>query len=250
MKKLLALLVPVFVFLFEACVDTNEELKRTVNVTVICDLTDPQNLLPIAEPILKLLEFNRYKNTEASLKICPITDKNLNPAEEFHLADCSVTEKDNDNGDPYHREKIIVTFYDEVKRAFASFVTGLTPDSSLQHSECFSTIAGELQLMNSTKGVRNYLLLFTDLQENSSLYNCYSFANQKLLIQHPDTVVELFNATHLLPNDLNNTKVIFVYQPRTREDDNRFNAMLKIYRKLLEPRGAIVKVQANNNRFN
>jgi hypothetical protein len=249
MKKIMSVLILLCAILFEACQEKKNQVRHSVSIVIIGDITDYHSLLPTAEPILKLYDFESDKNTEAFFRICPITDKHLNPAVEYHLSEGSVTEKDNEHDDPYYREKNVVSFYELIKKAITDFGAGSHLDSSLEYSECFSTIARELQLMKSKDSERNCLIPFSDLQENSSLFNCYTPANQQLLLEEPNKVVDIFKATHLLPDNLKNVQVIFVYQPATREEDLKFNAMLDIYRKLLEPRGATVTVQANNDKY-
>ncbi len=143
-----------------------------------------------------------------------------------------------------------MSFYAEIRTAISDFNAEHQLDSSLNFSECFLTIANELQLMKNKSGERNVLLVFSDLQENSNLFSCYTKANQELLYESPDTISQIFESMHLLPKNLNSIKVIFIFQPLTRPQDQKFEAMVKIYRKLLESRGATVIVQANNTYFN
>ena len=138
MKKLLpVLLLNLF---YCSCKENNIEVKYSINVAVAGDITDPLSLLPAAEPILKLYEFDRNKNAEADFRLSTITDKHLNPAIQYHLPEGSVTEKDNDQDDPNFREKLILSFYETMKRAISNFDTASHLDSSLNHSECFSLL--------------------------------------------------------------------------------------------------------------
>ena len=228
----------------------NKESKHSVQVGVIVDITDPHSLLPIADPILKLYQFDISKNTEASFEICSLTDKHLNPDIEYHLPEGSITEKNNTGDDPQYREKLVLSFYDKIKQAISSFDSASNVDTSLGHSECFATIAENLRGLNRKKAETNLLIVFSDLQENSEIFNCYPKANQELLQRRPNKVMEIFNNTHLLPDSLKGIKIFFVYEPHNREEDQRFNAIAEIFRVLLESRGAEVRIQANDNNFN
>ena len=89
MKKILFLMSINFLW---SCKNSIND-KQSVNVTAIVDVTDRMTLLPNAEAILKLYDFNTDKDIEANFKICSLTDKQLNPDKNFHLPDNSVSEK-------------------------------------------------------------------------------------------------------------------------------------------------------------
>jgi hypothetical protein len=227
-----------------------QEAKHSTQIVTVTDKTDHLSILPAADPILHLFGLNRDKNNEAYFRIASISDKQLNPAIEYHLPDGPSTESNNSQDDPYYREKVLLNFYSNVKKAIEEFNAISRRDSTLKNSECFATIASELQRMASHHAERNILLVFSDLQEKSDLFNCYPVSSQELLRKTPGKVLERFNNTHLLPNHLNGFDVYFVYQPNTREDDKRFAGMISIYKSLLESRGARVKVQADNMYLN
>ena len=250
MKKILFIQIALISFLSQTCQEHKTEVIHSVQVNVLGDITDVHYVLPIAEPIQKLYDFDVDKNTEGFFRISTITDKHLNPAIEYHLLPGFVTEKNNTLDDPYYRERLVRSFYDSIKNAISNFDAKCLLDSSLKFTECFNTIAGELQLMKNSKAEKHILLVFSDLQENSDLFNCYSKANQELLRKQPDTVIELFNQTQLLPENLLGFNIFFIYQPINRQSDKSFEAMVEIYKKLLVSRGASVKIQADNNYLN
>jgi hypothetical protein len=93
------------------------------------------------------------------------------------------------------------------------------------------------------------LLVFSDQQENSELFSCYTKANQLLLHKSPDKVAKHLDSFHLLPENLKGYTIFFVYQPKTREEDQKYLEMITVYKMLLEPRGATVTIQASNNSY-
>jgi len=249
MKKIPRLM---FLSLFAcACKNTTPIISnRSVDLIAIVDVTDKQTVLPQAESILKLYDFDSDRNIKASFRICSITDRQLNPKKDTYLPNGSVTEKDNLQDDPYYREKLILSFYNGVRKDINDFSATNKNDTSLNHSECFRTIADELNDMKNNQAQKKILLIFSDLQENSDLFDCYKTKDQELLDKKQGEVLKIFEQANLLPNDLKGIITIFIYDPRYRKDDQRYMSMVSIYKKLLESRGAIVKVQANGDVLN
>ena len=249
MKRILHLMF-LSLFLFECKNTTPVMPHRSVDITALIDVTDQLTVLPQPEAILKLYDFDSDRNINASFKICSITDRQLNPEKDIYLPNSSVTEKDNVQDDPYYREKLVLLFYNGVRKAINDFITTNKNDSSLNHSECFRTIADELSNMKNNQAQKKILLIFSDLQENSELFDCYKIRGQELLNKKQGEVLKIFEQANLLPNVLKGTIAIFVYAPKNREEDQRYMNMVSVYKKLLESKGAIVKVQANSDVFN
>lgn len=244
MKQVLILLLS-NAFWLCSCHDAKKQKSESIQVATIVDITDKSTLLPDAENILSFYGFDTCEDNEASFRLCLITDKHLNPVINCHLPAGNVTEKDNTLDEPHYRDKLILAFYKEIRDTVASFKIKYANDSPLHHSECFYAIAEELQVMTSNQKGKNILLVYSDLLENSTLLNCYE--NQSLHINNPVAIVSLFNKTGLLPSKLNNVTVVFAFHPNTREEDQLYLAMINVYKKLLESRGATIIVQANNN---
>jgi len=234
-----------------ACKNTNPIISnRSVDITAIVDVTNQQTVLPKTESILKLYDFDSDRNIKASFRICSITDKQLNPEKDTYLPNGSVTEKDNLQDDPYYREKLILSFYNQVRKDINDFIGANKNDTSLNHSECFRTIADELSDMKNNQARKKILLVFSDLQENSDLFDCYKTKDQELLDKKQGEVLKIFEQDNLLPNDLKGITTIFIYDPRNRKEDQHYMNMVSVYKKLLESRGVIVKVQANSDVLN
>lgn len=247
MKKILFLLS--LNLLWCSCNQSVNEVTHSTFITAIIDITDQNNVLPNAEAIIKLYQFNSDKNIDAGLKICTLTDKQLNPDKYLHLPGGSITEKDNIEDDPNYREKLIVSFYNAIRKTIIGFVTENKSTPELHNSECFRIIATEIQTMIHNHERENILLVFSDLQENSELFNCYKKTSQEFLHQNPTEVSKIFENTNLLPKDLKSIKIFFVFAPKNRDEDKRYMDMIGIYKNLFESRGAIVKVQATNTHY-
>ena len=82
-----------------------------IYVTAVVDITDHRQVYPTAESVLPLFSLNTEENSEATFRICPVTDRELNPDIEFHLPNGFETEKSNSYDDPDFRKKVIVQFF-------------------------------------------------------------------------------------------------------------------------------------------
>ena len=219
-------------------------------ISVIDDRTDSFLLHPIANPILALYAFPNAPDQAARFRLIIITDKLLNPVEDAYIADGPTTERRNENEEIDNREQLVHNFYDWVRHAVADFHTRYSPaGGSLKHSECFATIADELEALSKSTAAQRTLIIFSDLQENNELFSCYTEAGQDLLRSNPAKVTKLLQRRHTLPESLVGITVYFVYQPRTREEDQRFSCMMAIYKSLLHERGARTVVQATNTYY-
>ncbi len=218
----------------------------SIYITAEVDITDHRQVYPDAESILPLFNFNVEENSDATFRLSSVTDRELNPNTELYLPNGIETEKSNSDDDPDFRKKVIVQFFTLVRKAVKEFNAKVEGDTSVPHSECFKSIANELQNLVQHKSTKGILLVYSDLQENSSLFSCYSKPGQKILQPFPEKVAAIFEKTFLLPQQLNNITVSFIYDPVSREDDFRFMTMVNVYKRLLIPRGAKVTVSANN----
>ena len=248
MKQIIYIILPLL--LLCSCSSKNKVPQKTICVSALVDLTDHRQLYPNWSGILPLFNLSIDENSEAQFRLCTITDRELNPDIEINLPGGIESEKDNSEDDPDYRKKLITQFFGSIRKAINDFNFKNEHDSSLGFSECFKTISGQLQYLTQKKQDKAVLLIFSDLKENSAIFNCYTEAGRKHLITDSENVIRLFEKTKLLPDNLNNISVFFIYNPISREDDIEFMAMVKVYKKLLQARGAKVKVQADNINLN
>jgi hypothetical protein len=250
MKKVCMLLH--FSIIFSCLNSCNKHEAQSLlpkQITAIVDITDPHAVHPEVDAILRMYRFDQNKDIEAHFRLCLITDKELNHTEDFHLNNGIETEKENKHGQNQYRERLILNFYQNIRTSLMEFNQSHNTDTSLAYSECFKILADEIQLMKSKQCKDNTMLIFSDMQENSKIFSCYSKHTQEMLENNAEKVINLFEKTHLLPDDLAGFTFFFVYEPVNRAQDQAYTRMLRIYQKLLEKRTAVVKIQTNNKSF-
>lgn len=219
------------------------------DVAVIEDVTDTFLVRPLTAPIMALYDFKGNMQKAAKFKMTLLTDKLLNPTESISIADASTTEKDNQHDDVHFREKMIMWFHEMLGKAVSDFQSKFTPCQPMGNSEVFATISGELNALAQSKAQHRVLLVFSDLQEHGSFFNCYSLQGQQQLGDEPDKVAAFLDTKRPLPKDMHGITVFLVYQPKDRLDDQRFDTMQGLYVRLLSKYGARVVVQSNGNHF-
>ncbi len=221
--------------------NTGEEkgYSESTAVSTLLDITDKHALIPDETPILNLYNMKANKDHEAIYRCTYTTDKAYNPVGICILKSKAETDAENTTDDVFHREKCVLNFYEGVKQEIKQRNTESSHDTILAHSECLKTIAMELHTLTELRYKRKFLLVYSDLSENSRIFNCYKMGNDnpELLFKK---VAKVFSGTQLLPKSLTGITIYFIYQPKDRQEDTRYQIMSDVYRRLLEERGATV----------
>ena len=234
-------------FIFESCTKSTFEINEATAISIVMDTTDYHKLFPIADPILALYEFDDNINTEAYFRLSCISDKQLTPVTEFHLESGDETEKKNKHRISNFRENHVLIFYDKIRNTITSF-SSLDTAIQSDYSECYRTIVNETKwLMEKTAG-KKVLIIYSDLMENSDLYNFYEM-NISTQVFEKEKVISTLDSVFALPDHLIGLEVYLVFQPKDRLEDARYQATSKLYKEMFESRGAMVKIQSNNDNY-
>lgn len=223
-----------------------KQIQESSAIEVLVDVTDPQKLKlwPNPVPILKLYNCSSSTEQACTFGIQAISDISINRVYQAHLPPQVETEKLDVADDVQHRSKCIIKFYDSVTTLFNRFYSETDTTHSRPYSECWVTIIKTLERLNSQPAIRKFLIIFSDLAENSVVT---AYKKGKNL----DTATIRNGLEKLLPvpQKITGTKVIIVYQPADRADDLRFTKMFQVYKSILEKHGAVVSTQASNESF-
>jgi len=241
MKKLMPL-IPSIIFIMSCGenTNTNTDQPSTTAVSVLLDVTDPRAYWPSLTDIQSLFHCKETPNAECLFRLRIITDKKLAPVIKYRLADAQSLEKDNTEDDPQFRDKSIETFYRMIQKGMKDFYSSNDTTHSAANSECFRVIADELSTLSSIQHGERILVVVSDLLEKSDLADFYGKSSRDLR-----AIVERLDKTRLLPNDLSNVRIIFLFNPHNRKEDQAFSFSSEVYQQLLQSKHAIVKVQAN-----
>lgn len=233
-----------FLIVITGCENSQEKNKlKSTSISVIADVTDKKRLWPLCSSILKLYRCDENPDAEYRYNLNIISDKIHNPSYSYQLGYAKSLEPYNTDDDPQFRSKNIVAFYNAIRISLDSLYHKFDSTESLNHSECWSTINAELQKLSNDKSDKKYLIIHSDLMEKSDVFNSY----RNNLNANANIIAQRFLNIYSLPESLHNITAIFIYEPATRDDDKNFNAMLTIYKILLEKRGVKVITKASNN---
>jgi hypothetical protein len=243
---ILLLLLP---FLSSCSKGAGAPAVRSTKVVLIDDLTDSFQLRPAPDPILSLYGFGKHKEQEAALDYVIINDRLLNATESIHLKSGAESEKDNMTDDVHYRDHLIQSFYAAVRKAFRDDPVRFTTERNIDQSRVFCTISSQLRRLASSHYQQKIMVVFSDLQENTSVFNAYAPESRRLLQQDPERVGSMLSRECGVPNRLEGITIYFCYWPRNRAEDERFMDMLSVYQLMLEKRGARIFFQAASDNY-
>ncbi len=109
-------------------------------------------------------------------------------------------------------------------------------------SSVYVPIARELVRLSKSTADKRILAIQSDLQEHEFI-SFYDEKTANLLVSSPDRIAEIFQQEVPLPESLSGITVYLVHQPLER--DILFKHLSRLYKHMLESRGATVYVQAN-----
>lgn len=227
-----------------ACNSEKEVKEGRIGITVLHDITDSLLIHPNDEFPLKLYHLEDDKNTGAIFRITSTTDVVLNPAIEAVLPNNTITQKENENDDPYYREKRIQVFYSQVREALKAYNQTIKDSVKYHYSECFRSICNEIVKLHKNN-TESKLIVYSDLQENSGLGTVYT--KNGLTDKSLKAIEKVYLQVNLLPQKIENLTVYFIFQPHNRDEDNGFRKMFAIFQKILETHGAKVILQSGNS---
>lgn len=214
---------------------------HSLAIAVLLDNTDSLIEVPQSNSISSLFEMQKDKEKEIIFRETVLSNLSINPSIQLRLESGTNTDLNNSSQDPLYREKLIFDFYKKIDDTLKWFSNSFTKTKSLQNSECFIGIAKELVKLVELNTQKKILLIYSDLHENSDVYNVYKGG-----IQNKETIKTAFENTHLIPENLKQCTVLFIFQPKNRSEDKIYNLMFSIYKELLESHGAQVLQLSNN----
>ena len=224
---------------------SNSHLPKSSKVILIEDITDSFAVRPLPEPVLALFNLSKNKSQEAEFNYVLITNKVLNPDQRIHLGNAETTEEANTEDDVHNREKLIKTFCATVRTALVDDPDRFKTEEKSDQSEVFCTISSQLRKLAGSHFDQRTLVVFSDLMENgSSRFNAYGGSAREQLQQEPEAVGKMLQEHCPLPDNLKGIRIVFVFQPRNRQEDEQYIEMMSVYEPLLESRGAKVSFQA------
>lgn len=219
--------------------------SEPVHLRVVVDITDTITIAPDSIETLRALNLHVNRNSASRVGVTVISDKELNPVEELVLPDQETALKNHPCDDVHCRDKEVQQFYSHILKAMRNIDTPADSTEALGHSEVLKTLAKQLQeLKDDKRFTKKVLWVFSDLMENSALFNSYIKPMETK--EERDSLKKLIADANILPDSLYGINVSFFYNPANRESDIKFNQIAGIVADLLREKGAIVIILASN----
>ncbi len=245
MKHTIIILV---VILITGCNPGKWHLGGT-DIFVLVDISDPHTLKPEFSSVRNLYDMRSNPCKSAGFKLTFIGDKNYMPEYDYSLENRPEGEHDNRYDDPQYRKKRIISFFNTIHEAIATANSYATEEQPLDQSECYRSIAHALTELSKRNSRKKYLLIYSDVTENSSVFQGYKDIEGDAVDnrQAIEYIKKRFEKKDLLPRSLKGIKVYFIFEPTSANADKRFTVFTMVYRELLESRGATVYIKSTNH---
>jgi hypothetical protein len=210
----------------------------STDITLMRDITDAQISQPKLTDVSSLLNLDNSKWDGAYFKFVDLTDVSYN-----HNYEAKIDPENQWLGNELDRDKKVKQFYSEINQIL------MNADSEKVgkvNSSIYKPIASELNRLSQRTSQNRYLLVYSDLEENTDKFSFYDNKNIKLLRMDPDSIKNYFEALAPLKN-LTGIKVYLIYQPKNNQADELYQMIAGLYKTLLVSKGATVEITANIN---
>jgi len=211
-------------------------IPTTVQESVLIDKTDSFLVKPDATEILALSHIQDDKFKTVRLRIQSVSNVNYNPITSLELP-AAIPLLSN----PTERDTEALDFINRTKSKIDSINT---LPAGLQHSSIYLNVIGEVNKMAAIEGNQKIVIVYSDLLENSPLFNMYNTKQQRLLKTNLISVKAAFLKA-LKPVCLKGIQVYFIFRPRTDAENDRFALIVNLYKTILEESGASVFIGGN-----
>jgi len=210
----------------------------STDITVMRDITDTQISQPKLADISTLLNLDNSKWDGAFFRFVDITDVSYN-----HISETKIDPENQWLGNELDREKKVKQFYIDINQILTN---AGTEKVGKVNSSIYKPIATELNRLSQSPSQKRFLLIYSDLEENTDKLSFYDKKTINLLRTDQDSIRKYFEALSPLKN-LTGIKVYLIYQPKNNEADDQYQLIASFYKTLLESKGATVEITANIN---
>jgi hypothetical protein len=227
----------IVILLLTAC--TNLGFKaQTTAVSEIVDITDPLVAKPKPDNAVSLFDLNNNLWNGASFRLLYITNVSYNP-----MFEAKIEPENQWLSNKFQRTDKVKTFYTNINTIVSNTATQVV---GKDNSAVYFPIANELNKLSQNTATKKYLVVYSDLMENTSTLSFYYKQTYDLLKTKPDEIKQYFDSQMKLSN-LNGITIYLVYQPINAMNDEKYRVISGFYKTLFERRGAIVEVMASIN---
>jgi len=204
----------------------------TTAVVDISDVTDDFLLKPNLQDVLVLYSFDQSKWNGADFRFSDITQVSFNRVQHAKI------EAENEwRSNRFLRENKIK----QVQKKIADILTQAQQATAGQNnSSVYYPLAQELNRLAQIKADKKYMLIYSDLMENSNL-SFYKKDILKKLNENPEEVRNILESNIKLQS-LDGITIFFLFQPNNIKEDERYKIASKFFKDFFESKGAKVEI--------
>ncbi len=234
---------PLLLLFWMICSCTEEKSTNT-QICVLIDVTDEgfkENNFGAANlpGLLKIMKLDKNSGgfSGGEIKLSLINDVSDSKSKIVKIAP-GKTGMMGEN--PLTRKDEVNRFYAELEKSFASLLNSV--EWGTQSSKIYQKIARESIRMKRKESDQKYLIIFSDMLENSDLFSFYRAgweAKIGKMIKDPEATLKMLSENGPALPDLSEFQ-IYVISSRTRENDEKINLSEQLWGTLFEYQGATV----------
>jgi hypothetical protein len=203
----------------------------STEITILYDITDATEILWDTTDVPAYLTTHTSGYGETTLHFGTISDFRESDVRTIHIpAVFPLTVN------PYKRAQELKVMQIQMLTAIKGLVNS---HKGRNQSAIYEPIASALNRLSQSKAHTRILIVYSDLQEHSTLFNAYEQTNQTLLAKHPDKVQAAFEQrVPLAP--LQGISVVRLFQSKNPEEEASYLTMANFLTGFLGNKGAVV----------
>ncbi|MEN8117831.1 MAG: hypothetical protein ABFS16_12670 [Bacteroidota bacterium] len=220
------------------------ETPQNTAVCVLIDVTDERfrddnftsENLPKLLSLMKLdKETGGFSGGEIKLSLINEVSDSKSKTVKIEVAETGMLGEN-----PLNRKDEVERFYNELEQAFSD-VLG-SADWGTNASKIYQKVTRELIKMKRTEADLKSLVIYSDMLENSNLFNFYGQnwkGNIEKMMDEPEKTIQQLSAKGPALPDLSEFE-IYIISTRTSVNDEKINLSEQFWTTLLEYQGAVV----------
>lgn len=212
-----------------------ESLVNDTETVAFVDQTDELTTRITGKQITDFTSTDEYQWSTHTVWVEALTNYNFD-----NVSKSTLSKTVRITANPYKRNKDLKRFKLQID---SSLNTLYANDSSKSKSCIYEPVMRELNRISKSKAHHRFIIINSDLAENSDLLSVYRSNDFIELQHHQDKVIEKLT-NRIKPENFKNIEVYFVYKPKNDEDNRRFMLMVSLFKKILESNGAEVSIGA------
>lgn len=241
MFRTLGILSILTIILLSAC---KNEVATTTQICVLIDVTDEklQDESFISVNLPKYLRLMQLDKNTGGFSGGEIKFSLINEVSDSKSKTIKITRGETGllGENPLNRKDEVDKFYTELESSFTRLLDSANWGTNA--SKIYQKVTRELIKMKKYEADQKYLIIYSDMLENSKLFSFYG-ANWKSkierMIEEPETTLETLSKNGPTLPDLSEFE-IHIVTSRTSANDEKINLSEQLWISLLEYQGAVV----------